>query len=176
MTDSQDKICWSCKAKQPKQLISNKEAKLAENVIISLRTAISAYKDALEAPLRELGERGWLEGDGILRVEDGDDSVEYRVFFQGEIATEYAGTFGNIGDARTEWGKRQGRSPEDVDVYMWSLQVDDKWVIVQYEDLEEDPEIKKWVTGEILPSPTDEAPKPVVGPEEFPGEDFPLRY
>ena len=157
-----DTICPDCQAKQPKARISPSEQNYLSSVVNSLNKSLIAYKEQLEANLKQLGPQGFIDGDGILRI----SGNEWRAFKRVSLGTELVGTFGTEREARRAWSEAKKSTPDTVDIYQWQ-----STGLVMFEDLAQDPEIRKYVT---LTDRVDPTTSIIDGDTEgFRGSDYP---
>ncbi len=120
------------------------EASRLIEIVSQLGTLINDHKKAAKDDLMEMGEQGYLEGDGILRMSE----KEFRVFVQGTIGTEYAGTYPNVHKAKEVWfttKQSKGMPANEVEVYVWQKFRDawgnSKWATAIWAELGEEADV-----------------------------------
>lgn len=95
------------------------------SAISKINHLVRQYKDELYNQLKALGEKGFLEGDGILKLDSDYPNIRYRVFVKGFLGTEYIGEFQNYTKASEAWVKKHQlmgnkREFSDVEVWVWN--------------------------------------------------------
>ncbi len=104
-----------------------------KKVVQLMDDLVKQHREQARKDLEALGERMFMEGDGILIVEHLSGDVEYRAFTQTLSGTAYLGAFPTEVLAREAWGTR--KKGTEVEVFQYLLQIDDEWELVQKAEL-----------------------------------------
>ncbi len=104
-----------------------------KKVVQIMDDLVKQHREQARKDLEALGERLFMEGDGILKVEHLSGDVEYRAFAQTISGTSYLGAFPTEDAARAVWQTLTKKATE-VEVFQYRDD-GDEWDLVQVAEL-----------------------------------------